>query len=118
MFNWLGDVRPRGQVETGLYLACFLLCGLYIEKQKVTNVTTGWGVFQVDINDWNQFAGPLINKPATVAALPTCSSSLDGARMYVTDQNTAVAYRGAVTGGGTTHQPVICNGATPAWIQD
>jgi hypothetical protein len=90
--------------------------GLYIEKQKVTNVTNSWGVFQADIGDLNQFAGAVINKPTTVSALPTCNAGLDGARMYVTDQNTAVAYRGAVTGGGSTHQAVLCSSS--AWIQD
>lgn len=52
----------------------------------------------------------------TVATLPTCNAGSEGARAYVSDQNTAVAYRGAVTGGGTTRQAVLCSNA--AWIQD
>jgi hypothetical protein len=52
----------------------------------------------------------------TVAGLPTCNAAHEGARHYVTDQNTAVAYRGAVTAGGTTRQAVLCSNS--AWIQD
>jgi hypothetical protein len=92
--------------------------GVYVSKINGSGVTTPWGVYQTDIGDPNLFAGPVINKPTTVALLPACTSSLDGARMWVTDQNTAVSYRGAVTGAGSTHQAVVCNGATLAWIQD
>lgn len=54
--------------------------------------------------------------PTTVALLVTCNAANEGARAYVTDQNTGVAYRGAVTGGGTTRQAVLCSNS--AWIQD
>lgn len=54
--------------------------------------------------------------PTTVASLPTCNAGFEGQRAYVTDQATAVAYRGAVTGGGTTRQAVLCSNS--AWIQD
>lgn len=52
----------------------------------------------------------------TVGALPTCNAGTEGARHYVTDQNTVVAYRGATTGGGATRQAVLCSNS--AWIQD
>lgn len=52
----------------------------------------------------------------TVANLPACNAAYEGNRKYVTDQNTGVAYRGAVTGGGTTRQNVLCSNS--AWIQD
>lgn len=54
--------------------------------------------------------------PVTVANLPVCNASLQGARYFVTDQNTAVAYHGAVTGGGANKQGVQCDGS--AWYQD
>jgi hypothetical protein len=54
--------------------------------------------------------------PTTVASLPTCNAGYEGQRAYVTDQNTAVAYRGAVTGGGATRQGVLCSNS--AWIQN
>jgi hypothetical protein len=54
--------------------------------------------------------------PLTVALLPACNATLRGMRGFVTDQNTAVAYKGAVTGGGSTNQAVQCDGA--AWYQD
>ncbi len=92
------------------------LYGFKCDQQKITGVTAAWCFYQDNVNDQNFFAGPTINAPTTVAALPTCNASLDGARMYVTDQNTAVSYRGAVTGGGSAHQPVVCNGS--AWLQD
>ena len=32
--------------------------GLYIARQKITNVRTGWGIYQADSADKNYFAGP------------------------------------------------------------
>ena len=54
--------------------------------------------------------------PTVVGSLPTCNAGYEGQRAYVTDQATAVAYRGAVTGGGATRQAVLCSNS--AWIQD
>jgi hypothetical protein len=62
------------------------------------------------------FAGYVKSGVTTVASLPTCNAGSEGARHYVSDQNTAVSYRGAVTGGGTTRQAVLCSNS--AWIQD
>jgi hypothetical protein len=53
---------------------------------------------------------------STVATLPTCNSSTQGMRGFVTDNNTAIAYRGSVTAGGATAAPVVCTGT--AWVQD
>jgi hypothetical protein len=61
-------------------------------------------------------ASGLQSKVLTVATLPTCNAAAEGQRAYVSDQNTAVAYRGAVTGSGTTRQAVLCSNS--AWIQD
>jgi hypothetical protein len=54
--------------------------------------------------------------PSLVSALPTCNAGNRGLKAFVTDQNTAVAYKGAVTGGGATNQAVQCDGA--AWYQN
>lgn len=51
-----------------------------------------------------------------VASLPTCNAGTQGARMFVTDQATAIAYHGAVTGSGAFKQGVLCDGT--AWYQD
>lgn len=58
----------------------------------------------------------VITTALTVATLPTCGASTKGMRSFVTDQNTAVAYHGAVTGGGSNQQGVTCDGT--AWYQD
>jgi hypothetical protein len=39
--------------------------GLYIEKQKVSNITAGWGVYQVDSGDQNFFGGPILMQKNT-----------------------------------------------------
>lgn len=49
----------------------------------------------------------------TVATLPAASSSLTGARAYVTDA-TSPTFMGALTGGGNVVCPVFCNGT--AWV--
>lgn len=51
----------------------------------------------------------------TVGSLPTCNAGARGTRYFVTDGNTANAFRGAVTGGGALNQWVVCDGA--AWLQ-
>lgn len=51
-----------------------------------------------------------------VGSLPTCNAGTQGARMFVTDQATAIAYHGAVTGSGAFKQSVLCDGT--AWYQD
>lgn len=57
-----------------------------------------------------------VNTPTTVAALPSCTAALQGARAVVTNQATATAYLGAVTNAGSTIQSVLCNGTS--WVQD
>lgn len=51
-----------------------------------------------------------------VGSLPACNSGTQGARYFVTDQATAVAYHGAVTGSGASKQGVTCDGS--AWYQN
>jgi hypothetical protein len=57
-------------------------------------------------------ASPLRLKGFTVATLPACAASGEGAMAYVTDA-TAPAYNAALTGGGAVRIPVFCNGS--AW---
>lgn len=47
--------------------------------------------------------------PTTVSALPSCSSTLQGARMYVTDA-TSTTFHATVVGGGSTPIMVVCDG--------
>ena len=54
--------------------------------------------------------------PTVVGSLPSCVAGLQGARAFVTDQATAIAYHGAVTGSGAFKQGVTCDGT--AWYQD
>lgn len=51
-----------------------------------------------------------------VSALPSCAAGIQGTRMFVTDQATAIAYHGAVTGSGAFKQSVVCDGTS--WYQD
>ena len=96
--------KNLGWVLLGLVIAA--LIGAYASQAQIT---IGCGVS----------AGPcavILTVPTTVSALPACTAANDGARAFVTDQATAVSYRGAVTGTGGTHQAVLCSSA--AWIQD
>lgn len=47
--------------------------------------------------------------------IPTCGANTKGLRAYVSDQNTAVAYNGSVTSGGSTNQWISCDGTN--WRQ-
>jgi hypothetical protein len=49
----------------------------------------------------------------TVATLPTCNSSLEGQMEGVSDASSP-AYLATVSGGGSTHLPVYCNGTS--WV--
>lgn len=64
----------------------------------------------------NASATSILGIPEAVAQLPTCAALYEGRRASVTDQNTAVSYRGAVTGSGSTKQGVICSNSS--WLQD
>ena len=45
-----------------------VLYGLYIDKQKIRNVTTGWGIYQADSADQNYFGGPLLMQKNTATS--------------------------------------------------
>lgn len=59
------------------------------------------------------FSAPVLTPVKTVATLAACNAGLSGARSSVTDA-TAPTFLGALTGGGTVHTPVFCNGT--AWV--
>lgn len=50
--------------------------------------------------------------PCTVAALPSASAALEGARAYVTDSNATLAagHGNVVAAGGANKTPVYCDG--------
>jgi hypothetical protein len=100
LFKW-GNGGPASTMDTGL-------------------TRNAAGVLEVDSGTAGTYrdllARTTITNPTTVASLPTCAAGNEGARAYVTDQNTAVSYRGAVTGGGSTRQAVLCSNS--AWLQD
>jgi len=51
----------------------------------------------------------------TVNALPACGAGIKGARTFVSDNNTALAFAGVITTGGAIQTPVYCDGAV--WRQ-
>ncbi len=53
--------------------------------------------------------------PSTVSGLPSCGSSIKGAKTYVTDASSPT-YLGALTGGSSVVAPVFCNGSS--WLSD
>lgn len=67
----------------------------------------------VDSNLKSTFAGPMVRKGYTVAALPASPGT--GAMAYVTDATTCT-FLGALTGGGALYCPVGYNGS--AWIAE
>src|SRR5215469_5505405 len=58
------------------------------------------------------FNGPVRLQPYIVSTLPVCSATITGSMAVVTDA-TAPTYNGALTGSGTVHVPVSCDGS--AW---
>lgn len=72
---------------------------------------------QVNVGNPGSVTGSLLITPTVVNSLPTCNSGADGLRAFVTNNNTAVSFGGAVTTGGTTHSPVYCDGSASAWKQ-
>jgi hypothetical protein len=60
-------------------------------------------------------AGDIQTLVTTVAALPTCNAARKGSHAFVTNGNTANAFRGAVTAGGALQQWVTCDGTS--WLQ-
>jgi hypothetical protein len=62
------------------------------------------------------WAGTYINTTTnTVNGLPACGAGIKGARTFVNDNNTALAFAAVITTGGTIQTPVYCDGTV--WRQ-
>lgn len=62
------------------------------------------------------WAGTYINTTTnTVNGLPACGAGIKGARTFVSDNNTALAFAAVITTGGTIQTPVYCDGTV--WRQ-
>jgi hypothetical protein len=83
-----------------------LVKNLHIGSTAMYNITGGTGI---NIDD---------NEGVYVAQLPTCSNTIIGSMMIVIDNNSAVAYRGGVTGGGNGWTRVFCRSPVNAWVQN
>jgi hypothetical protein len=127
MFSGLGiklnnGSGPQIYVVTGLYPAYgYVTVQLAVANVQTngmdglkTTVFTGTTIIQ-DPYAILQY-GTLTGLTSTVATLPACNAATKGARYFVTDQNTAVAYHGVITGGGAIQQGVTCDGT--AWYQN
>ena len=87
------------------YASAMITNNMHAGTTTPYNISGGTNLFIVDI------------QPIGVGALPTCNSTIQGSSMVVTDNNTAAAYRGAVTAGGALWSKVFCP-VTGAWVQD
>lgn len=90
-----------------------------LSTTAATSATTGSGIFGGGVGVAGAiWAGTYVDiTPTVVNSLPSCVAGIDGARAFVTNNNTAVSFGGAVTTGGTTHSPVYCDGSATAWKQ-
>lgn len=73
------------------------------------------GQMNVDASGNTTVATIKMSASYTVSTLPACTSTNAGQKTAVTDA-TSPTYLGALTGGGTTYAPVLCNGS--AWVSD
>jgi len=119
--NQTGDIFSLARFGGPNYLSIDLTTGVIsgVSTVAATSPTTGTiksaGGIGASGAIW---AGTYINiTPTVVTSLPTCNAALDGARAYVTNNNTAPAWQGAVTAGGTNRTPVYCDGNASAWKQ-
>ncbi len=84
LFRALSPVVSSGTIGTSY--------GLYIQKQQVTGVTTGWGVYQADSGDTNYFAGRFgIGTTGPDRALEINEASGNCLRLTYNDSNGSAA---------------------------
>lgn len=83
---------------------------IQLQNSNGTAILTG-GANGVTFSTGVTFGGTAQLPQTTVASLPACGSSLQGALYGVTDA-TASTYNGTVTGGGNIAIPVYCNGTS------
>lgn len=94
--------------------------GLYVRQQKITGVTTGYGVYQLDTGDKNYFAGPV----GLGATSPNAAAQLQGdsttqgwlpPRMTSTQRdNISSPPEGLMIYNTTTHSLNVYNGTS--WL--
>lgn len=99
--------------------ASVFIPGILLPSANVAATTTANGAVRVTgglgVTGAGYFGGEVVVGITTVASLPTCNAAHKSARYFVTDQATATAYLGAVTGSGATQQAVTCDGTN--WKQ-
>ena len=83
------------------------LYGIYIDKQKVTNVSAGWGVYQADPVDQNYFGGPVLmqKNPPTLSAPGTGAMKIE----VVCGTNPGTARLQAYAGTSVTPTTILDN---------
>lgn len=82
-----------------------------------TSATTGSGIFGGGVGVAGAiWAGTYLNTTTnTVNGLPACAAGTKGARTFVNDNNTALAFAAVITTGGAIQTPVYCDGTV--WRQ-
>lgn len=93
--------------------------GILLASANVAATTTANGALRLTgglgVTGAGYFGGEVVVGITNVAGLPACNAAHKSARYFVTDQATATAYLGAVTGSGATQQAVTCDGTN--WKQ-
>ena len=99
-----------GNLTTGSSgaLDCATVPGVCDIVPAVVPLKTAANVF-TGINKFSQLQVSIY----TVATLPTCNSGLEGQMEGVSDASSPT-YLAAVSGGGSAHVPVYCNGTS--WV--
>ena len=88
--------------------AVITLQGNNVRIPELPTATAGLPSLCMNGSFLNLCAGPVL-----VSALPTCNSGTEGRRAAITDDNTAIAWGATISGSGTGHVGVYCNGT--AW---
>lgn len=95
-------VGPSGALDCTTNPYCDVVTAV-VPLKASANVMTG-------VNKFSQLQVTIL----TVSTLPTCNSSFEGQFEGVSDAAASPVYNATVTGGGSVHIPVYCNGTT--WV--
>lgn len=129
-----GDIQLNGQGSNGNAIARFQaptagVANGYLFSNALTGLGPimqcadlgGTGNANIDCNVTMSGTGKLnVNNDIQtgvkgVGSLPTCNAARKGARFFVNDNNTAIAYHAVVTAGGALNVGVTCDGTS--WYQ-
>jgi hypothetical protein len=127
--NDVGTSTKFGVNTTGINVAAGASDNYVIFGNITTGATTGVTdagtgtakVVQTNEGDFtarkviSSAIGWLQTTPTTVAALPACNAGSKGARSFVTDNATALAFAAVITAGAAIQTPVYCDGTV--WRQ-